>query len=181
MKKLLSLLFLTFCVQSLSAQDLVGRKIISGSVNVSVIAPGVDQSHIVNIASSVLTGKIKENLTYWAWGGNFSIASSSPNDIITVGPSVERGKFILLVDKLYLAPYLGGNISGTFAGNTGGIQVGAYASPLRFMYHLKENFLISAGFGAAGLSYSNISGSQIFSLNASLTNHSSFGVFYTFK
>ncbi|MFT5885264.1 MAG: hypothetical protein ACI9IP_001724 [Arcticibacterium sp.] len=97
-----------------------------------------------------------------------------------MGPSIERGKFVPLIDKLYLAPYFGGSVSGIF-GDSNGINLSLYASPIRFMFYFKENLMFTAGFGLANINYSNISSISTLSVNASLNNNSGFVIFYTFE
>lgn len=180
MKKNLIIAICSLFFTSTMAQSLEGRKIINGSLNLTNVSGNGIQT--LNLASNVLFGKIKNDNTYWAFGGNFSIVSvenASPN-ITMVGPSIERGKFVKIIDKLYLAPYFGVNSSIIF-GKLSGFNLGAYASPLRFMYHFTDKFMLSAGFGSANIHTTRLGGITTLNIGASLTNNSSFGVFYTFK
>lgn len=161
-------------------QDLAGRKIINGSLSASFISSS--SLTATTIGSSLLYGKIKSDNTYWAYGGSFYILSNleGKSNMVMVGPAIERGKFVKIIDKLYLAPYIGGSAQGVF-GNIGGFNLNIYASPLRFMYPITNHFMISAGFGSANLLFNKTKDATIINLNASLTNNTNFGVFYTFK
>lgn len=181
MKKhnILTGLFLLFSLTTFG-QDLAGRKIINGSLSANIIS--ASSLTATSIGSSLLYGKIKSDNTYWAYGGSFYVVSNkidNPN-IVMVGPAIERGKFVKIIDKLYLAPYIGGSAQGVF-GDTQGFNINIYASPLRFMYPITNHFMISAGFGSASLLFNRIEGATIINLNGSLTNNTNFGVFYTFK
>jgi hypothetical protein len=181
MKKhnILASLFLLLSLTTFG-QDLAGRKIINGSLSANIVND--NRNTIATIGSSFLYGKIKSDNTYWAYGGSINVLSNiadSP-DMVMVGPAIERGKFVKIIDKLYLAPYIGGSVKGVF-GDVGGFYVNAYASPLRFMYHITNQFMISAGFGSASLQFNRLEGMTVFNLNGSLTNNTNFGVFYTFK
>jgi hypothetical protein len=181
MKHTFCFILLYFSFHFANAQDLAGRKIVNGNLSAQIISQGKNYGSTTTINTSLLFGKIKKDNTYWAFGGNFSIIpSSSVNNYISVGPSIERGKFVPLIDKLYLAPYLGGSAAGVF-GDLTGVNLHLYASPIRFMYHFKENLMFTAGFGLANIDYSNIGSVSILSINASLNNNSGFGIFYTFE
>ena len=81
-------------------QDLSGRKILNGALTTSIISVSGQTS--TNFGSNLLVGKIKSDNTYWAYGGRVNIASNfrgSP-DIVMIGPAIERGKFVKIVDKL---------------------------------------------------------------------------------
>ncbi len=176
------LLFISFF--SIQAQELAGRKIIQGSLAVNINSTEIQA--VNSYGASVLYGKIRENNTYLAWGGTFTANTNrlDPSNIneqrFQVGPAVEFGKFISLVDRLYLAPNLGGAARAAF-GKSEGVHVSAYATPLRFMYHFSNNFMLSASLGAASVSFSQIDKNTKIQLNGSLTNSTGFGVFYTFK
>lgn len=167
---------------SIQAQELAGRKIVQGSVGVNINSSETQTQNMYQ--ASLLYGKIRGNNTYLAWGGSFTGSTSKYDEVnntyFKAGPSVEFGKFIPLVDRFYLAPYLGGTIQATF-GDSEGVSLGAYASPLRFIYNFSNHFMLSASLGSASMSFHRISENTQFLLNGSLTNHSSFGVFYTFR
>ncbi len=161
-------------------QDLAGRKIINGALSANIISESGQT--VTSFGGSLLYGKIKSDNTYWAYGGGINVLSNiakSPN-MVMVGPAIERGKFVKMIDKLYLAPYIGGSVKGVF-GDVNGFNMNAYASPLRFMYHITNHFMVSAGFGSASLQFNSLKGTTVINLNGSLTNNTSFGVFYTFK
>lgn len=184
MKTLTTSFLLLFSYLSIQAQELAGRKIIQGALRVSITSTDIQTNNAYN--ASLLYGEIRENNTYLAWGGSFSGNTQQYDDqninnqSFQVGPAVEFGKFIPLVDRFYLAPSLGGTVLGNF-GDTKGVYISANAYPLRFLYHFSNNFMLSASMGSAGISFSQISKITHFSLNGSLSNTSSFGVFYTFK
>lgn len=161
-------------------QDLSGRKIINGSLSANIVDD--NRNTITTIGTSFLYGKIKSDNTYWAYGGKINILSNNIDNptMFMVGPTIERGKFVKIIDKLYLAPYIGGSAQGMF-GDVSGFNINIYASPLRFMYPITNQFMISAGFGSASLLFQRTDGLTIFNLNGSLTNNTNFGVFYTFK
>ncbi len=169
------------------AQELAGRKILNGSLNTQLVTN--DQFTQLSFSSSLLLGKIKEDNSYWAYGGKVYVQTLNPegdpgssNDTRSfgIGPAVERGKFVRIIDKLYIAPYAGGSVQGVF-GDFTGANLFVYASPLRFMYQLTNNFLVSASFGSASLDASRIEKTTRLSVNASFQNNTGFGVFYTFK
>jgi hypothetical protein len=172
---------LTLLCFKLSAQNLEGRKIINGNMT-ATISSSKNSKTYVNISTGLLYGKIKNDNTYWAYGGNFSTSAidGTNSRLVFIGPAIERGKFVKIIDKLYIAPYIGGSISGVF-GDFKGVNLNVYASPVRFMYNFSEHFMLSAGFGSANLTFIRYDDSTVFSLGASLTNNSNFGVFYTFK
>jgi hypothetical protein len=184
MRYLLTILICFILAPQLYAQDLAGRRIINGSFNFSHVNTHQSlYSANSNLNTSVLIGKIASDNTYWAFGGKLSIIEAENrfrNYAFFMGPAVERGKFISLVDKLYLAPYFGGNLNAVF-GNDSGVDFGVYASPLRFAYLLKDRFFLTAGFGSASARATFMGYYTNVNINASLTNNSSFGVFYTFK
>lgn len=169
---------------STQAQDLAGRKIVQGSLGLSFNSSEIATRN--NYNASVLYGKIRENNTYLAWGGTFTGATNKydptneDNQNFQLGPAVEFGKFIPLVDRFYLAPQLGGSVQAAW-GSMNGVYISAYASPLRFLYHFSNNFMMSASFGSAGLKFNRVGETTQFSLNGSLSNSTGFGVFYTFK
>ncbi|MBX2951525.1 MAG: hypothetical protein KF870_03405 [Leadbetterella sp.] len=164
------------------AQELAGRKIIQGSVGINVNSGKIATNNTYN--ASLLYGKIRANNTYLAWGGSFTGSTQEYNDITNqtfqAGPAVEFGKFIPLVERFYLAPNFGGTAQAAF-GDSKGVYIGAYATPLRFMYNFSNHFMLTASLGYAGVSFSRIAETTQFSLSGSLTNNTGFGVFYTFK
>lgn len=106
---------------------------------------------------------------------------NSDNSLVNFDPAVEYGKFVKLIDKFYMAPpVMGGSIQGVF-GDVPGIKTDIYAIPIRVMYDFSNHFMLSASFGSVNLSTISVQGFTNINLSGSLTNNSSFGVFYTFK
>lgn len=184
MKTLTFSFLLFFSFFNIHAQELAGRKIVQGSLGLNFNSSDFGSRNSYN--ATVLYGKIRENNTYLAWGGAFSgatnknVPTNEDNQNFQVGPAAEFGKFIPLVDRFYLAPQLGGSAQAAF-GSMKGVYINAYASPLRFLYHFSNNFMMSASFGSASLKFSRVEDITQFSLNGSLSNSTGFGVFYTFK
>lgn len=163
---------------------MVGRKIVNANLLANL---GFNyEANLIDIGSSVLYGKIKNDNTYLAYGGILKIVNFNGNmtdnlNYVMVGPSIQKGKFIELVDKFYLAPYLGGSAALMVGGDEYGVNVQAEAVPLRFVYDFSNHFMLNASFGSAYLSFQNFRYNTNITLSGSLTNNSSFGVFYTFK
>jgi hypothetical protein len=186
-KLVLVSVLLIFC-SKVFCQDLVGRKIINGSINTTLVFQNNNYySNFADVNVFLLYGKIKEDNTYWSFGGSLNVSSANNNESSStmIGPSFERGKFVKIIDKLYLAPYLGGTVQAIIGTNgrtdSNGINLEFYASPLRFMYQLNDKFLLTAGFGRAEVGLNAKGSTTVISLNGSLNNNSGFGVFYTFK
>lgn len=182
MRRIYLLIILLISVLSVQAQDLAGRKIIQGSVRFNINSNEYSSTNSSTL--SLKYGKIKENNTYLAWGGSLLFNGSTINNENTsqfrIGPSVEYGKFVPIIDRLYLAPSFGGNIQAVL-GNAEGISLNAYASPLRFLYDFSNHFMLSASLGSASLQFEQVHKTTRFLLDGSLTNNTSLGVFYTFK
>jgi hypothetical protein len=62
-----------------------------------------------------------------------------------------------------------------------GLGVGLYFSPLRFAYSITNNLMISARFGSASFNANYAYSVFNLNLNASLSNDTGIGAFYTFK
>ena len=179
MKNILFFTLFALILNISQAQNLEGRKIINGNLNANLITGnGVSD---INISTAILYGKIKKDNTYWAFGGHFNAVNitDSRKGFYSFGPSVERGKFVKIIDKLYLAPYINGFVSAIIVGISG-FSLNTTASPIRFMYNFSEHLMLSAGFGSANIGISSIGGLTSVNVGASLTNNSTFGVFYTF-
>jgi hypothetical protein len=185
MKKLLFILFL-FISTICNAQDLVGRKIINGNLNANFFISPNFKSY--TFSTTFLYGKIKPNLTYTAFGGVIQTIPVGKDELsgelinqTFVGPEFQKGKFIKIIDKLYLAPYFGGSaVMGFMLGEIGG-RVSVEAVPVRFMYQCTDKFMLSASFGSANLSAQHLAEITQINVSGSLSNDSGFGVFYTFK
>lgn len=172
-----------FSVQGQNEESpIAGRKIITGSFNGNF--RDQDNFNQSNINTSILIGKIKDNNTYIAFGGNFNYSSVDNNGIDNstglIGPAIESGKFVKLIDKLYLAPRIGGSF-GVSIGDTSGFSANFYATPLRFMYNFTDKFFLTAGFAGAFVNFSNIDDVTNVNINGSLGNTASIGAFFTFK
>lgn len=186
MKHLILILLASVICFSVQGQDeepqLAGRKIITGSFNGNFR----DQENFsqTNINTNILVGKIRENNTYLAFGGNFSYSSvdnnGAQNSTGLIGPAIESGKFVKLVDKLYLAPRIGGSIGFAFGDNSG-FAANFYVSPVRFMYHFTDRFFLTAGFGGASANFNNTNDATSLNITGSLANSGSIGAFFTFK
>ena len=212
MKKII-IIFALFCLPftSLFAQEFAGKRIVSG--NLSMLLAGNSSSPTFgnsNLAlnASFLTGKIKANNTYTAYGFNFGVTSStSPsssggvfkdytNSTYIVGPVIQFGKFVKVFDQFYFAPNTTFNVSGIFGstessvstGKIGGFGIGINVAPLNFVYQVKENFLLSMGVGRIGIDYttrtttvnSTDTRNYLFSVNGNITNFSTLGAYYLF-
>jgi hypothetical protein len=212
MKKII-ITFALFClsITALFAQGFAGKRIVNG--NLSLLLAGNSSSSTFGsstlaLNASFLTGKIRANNTYAAYGFNFGVSSStSPlssggvlkdytNSTYTIGPVIQFGSFVKVFDQFYFAPNTTFNISGVFGstespnstGKIGGFGAGLNVSPLNFVYQVKENFLLSMGVGRIGLSYNTQTttvnstdvSSYIFSANGNITNFSSLGAYYLF-
>jgi hypothetical protein len=212
MKKIIITLAL-FCLSftSLLAQEFAGKRIYNGNLSMlftgNTYSPSLDRTNLV-LNVSFLTGKIRANNAYAAYGFNFGVTSSTnpsgsgpivknyTNSTYTVGPVIQFGKFVKVFDQFYFAPNTTFNVSGIFGstespsstGKVGGFGIGLNVSPLNFVYQVKENFLLSMGVGRLGFSYTtqtttvnNVdTRSYVLSANGNITNFSSLGAYYLF-
>ena len=205
--------FALFCLSftALLAQEFAGKRIVNG--NLSMLLAGNSSSptfgsSTFTLNASFLTGKIRANNTYAAYGFNFGVSSStSPlsslgvvkdytNSTYTVGPVIQLGKFVKVFDQFYFAPNTTLNVSGIFGstetpiqtGKISGFGFGINVAPLNFVYQVKENFLLSIGVGRIGIDYatrtttvnSNDTRNYLLSVNGNITNFSSLGAYYLF-
>lgn len=181
MKKLQIFLILPllFSINAYS-QDLEGRKIVNADLNLLILKNNGDAVSQFN--TTLLYGKIKPNNTYLSYGFKLGFTHNLENQpsMFALGPAIETGKFVKLVDKLYLSPYLGGSVQGVSIDGFG-VNLSGYAIPIRFLYDFSNHFMLSASFGSASMNLNLNSQYTIFSLNGSLTNNSGIGVFYSFK
>lgn len=181
MKKLQLSLLLSFLLTINSfSQNLEGRKIVNADLNLLILRP--DGEAMTQFNSTILYGKIKPSQTYLSFGFKLGFSYNIENQpgVFAIGPAIESGKFIKLVDKLYLSPYLGGSVQGVISDGYGA-NMSAYAVPVRFLYDFSNHFMLSASFGSASMNLNLNSPYTLFSLNGSLTNNSGIGVFYSFK
>lgn len=215
MKKIITT-FALFCLSltSLFAQNFAGKRIISGNLSMNLLNIGSDNKNptpsnpnstasTFALNSTFLTGKIRANDTYTAYGFNLGINSSSnvtsrnsSSSNYTIGPVVQFGKFVKVFDQFYYAPKSTFSIYGTFGSSipnnsnskTTGFGASADISPLSFVYQVKDNLLLNISLGGAGINY-NYTGSTSdtgsstinnLSVYGSISNFSSLGAYYLF-
>jgi hypothetical protein len=215
MKKII-ITFALFCLSftSLFAQNFSGKRIISGSLSMNLNSVSLDSKNptpsnpnstvsTFGLTTTFLTGKIRANDTYTAYGFKLGINNSSnvasQNTSLssyTIGPVVQFGKFVKVFDQFYYAPNSTFGISGTFGSispntynaKTTGFGASASIAPLNFVYQIKDNLLLSISLGGAGINYtysgtSSDTGSLTInnlSVYGSVTNFSSLGAYYLF-
>lgn len=206
MKRIILTLSL-FClpIVSLFSQNLAGKRIINGnfsmnSTNISTqgnsLSSSVKTSNFT-LNATFLTGKVRENNTYTAYGFEVNANSRTTPQLIgssvlnissssySIGPAIQFGKFVKVFDQFYYAPNSTFSVSGTFGSSetsnasgaslsTGGFGAKANISPLNFIYQVNNNILLSMNLGAAGLSY-NYSKSSSDNLNMTTNNLSVYG------
>jgi len=155
------------------------------------------------LSTTFLTGKIRANNTYTAYGFKLGInhssnwtSQNSSSSVYTIGPVIQFGKFVKVFDQFYYAPNSTLSISGTFASNspnnsnakTTGFGASASIAPLNFVYQVKDNLLLNISLGGAGVDYNYFgSTSDSSSLNTnnlsvygSVSNFTSLGAYYLF-
>ena len=216
MKKII-FTFALFCLSfaSLFAQEFAGKRIYSGNLsmyltgNTTSASPNSGNSDFI-LNATFLTGKIRENHTYTAYGFEFGVTSStSPSSYggvatnytkstYKVGPVVQFGKFIKIFDQFYFAPNTTFNVHGTFGstestnptystGKVSGFGIGLRIVPLNFVYQVKNNFLLSMSVGSLGVVYDTQTTTDRYdsrnyglSVNGNISNFSSLGTYYLF-
>lgn len=215
MKKLI-ITFALFCLSftSLFAQNFSGKRIISGNLSMNLGSVSLENKNPTSsnpnstastfgLNTTFLTGKIKGNDTYTAYGFKLGIdhlsnvrSQNSSSSNYTIGPVVQFGKFVKVFDQFYYAPNSTFGISGNFysfspnLNNTKSIGFGASAgvAPLSFVYQVRDNLLLNINLGGAGINY-NYSGSTSdtgsstisnLSVYGSISNFSSLGAYYLF-
>jgi hypothetical protein len=213
MKKIL-FSFALFCLSfaSLFAQEFAGKRIISGSLSMNLNTINLDRKNATSsnpnsttstfgLNSTFLTGKIRANNTYTAYGFKLGIdhssnltSQNSSSSNYTIGPVIQFGKFVKVFDQFYYAPNATFGISGNFYSTSPnlyntksiGFGVSAGVAPLNFVYQVKDNFLLNITLGGAGINY-NYSGSTSdtgsssinnLSVYGSISNFSSLGAYY---
>ena len=212
MKKIIfTFVLFCLCFASLFAQEFAGKRIYSGNLSMflagSTSSPTFSSNNLT-VNATFLTGKIRANNTYTAYGFNFgTISSTSPssfggvtkdytNSTYSIGPVIQFGKFVKVFDQFYFAPNTTFNVSGTFGstespnitGSISGFGIGLNVVPLNFVYQIKENFLLSMSLGSLGVSYNtqtktvNSNDLRTYSLaaNGNISNFSSLGAYYLF-
>lgn len=212
MKKII-ITFALFCLgfNALFAQEFAGKRIYNGNLSMLLTgnssSPTFSSSNLI-LNASFLTGKIRANNTYTAYGFNFGVNSSTipstsggvlkdyTNSNYAIGPIIQFGKFVKVFDQFYFAPNTTFNVSGVFGstespnstGKVGGFGIGLNVSPLNFVYQVKENFLLSIGVGRIGIEYNtrtttvngNDNRNYLLSINGNITNFSTLGAYYLF-
>jgi hypothetical protein len=228
----ITLALLLLIVSPIFSQNFAGKRIYSGTLSLNLnsysyerpqngVVSSAYNSDNFNVNTTFLTGKIKANNTYTAYGFNLGIKSTNltysnssftpnPNitkdNLITIGPAVQFGKFVKIFDSFYYAPALTCSVTGSFgngrvldASNSGtfqeapisGFGASANISPIRFIYQVKETILLSMGLGYADLSYnylhSKSNNSPSFTTNThnltlygNVSNFTGIGAFYLF-
>ena len=181
MKKII-IIFALFClsITSLFAQEFAGKRIYNGNLSLSLsgttLSPQISRTNLI-LNSTFLTGKIRENNTYTAFGFSLGIVSSQnpqlsgigvvdnySNSTYTIGPAIQFGKFVKVFDKFYFAPnttigasyIFGSSDTPTSKRSSSGFNGRLNISPLNFVYQIQNNFLLSINLGGFGLSYSYI-------------------------
>jgi hypothetical protein len=212
MKKII-FTFALFCLgfTSLIAQDFAGKRIVSGNLSMNLTggssSPLYSSSNLI-LNASLLTGKIRANNTYTAYGFRFGVNSQTTpqssggvikdytNSNFTLGPTIQFGKFVKVFDQFYFAPNTSLSVSATFGSNNnpsstsnvGGFGIGLNVSPLNFVYQVKDNFLLSMNLGGFGANYNRVGtttnnvDSSVYSLNiyGNISNNSGIGAYYLF-
>lgn len=213
MKKIiLTFALFSACFASLFAQEFAGKRIISGNLSMNLTgassSPLYGSSNLI-LNASFLTGKIRANNTYTAYGFNFGVNSKTipqtssggvikdyTNSNFTLGPTIQFGKFVKIFDQFYFAPNTSFNVLATFgssnipssSSSVGGFGIGLNISPLNFVYQIKDNFLLSMNLGSLGANYnrvgttSNNVETSVYSLivYGNIANNSGIGAYYLF-
>lgn len=199
---------------SILSQSLAGKRIINGNFSLYLqnfnVKPKqtstqtATSDRVTNFRVSFITGKIKENNTYVAYGLTAGVENSVNEANTTqhrknlqLGPQIGMGKFVKVFDQFYYSP----NMNFSLGVNSGsskydnatatswGLFANASASPISFLYQFNNNFLLSAGFGSIALNYTSSYTSSDsekrtyhnLNLSAGLNNFSGISVFYLFK
>jgi hypothetical protein len=215
MKKII-ITFALFCLTftALFAQNFSGKRIFSGNLSMSLSdntytpppqssASGSKSSSFI-LSTTFLTGKIRANNTYTAYGLNLRVNSSwntvlasSNTSGFSLGPVIQFGKFVKIFDQFYFAPNSTFGVSGSFGSQspnstnkkTNGFEASASVSPLNFVYQVKNNLLLSMNLGNFGINYNYLKTSEDngptytsnnLSVYGSVTNFSGIGAYYLF-
>jgi hypothetical protein len=195
------------------SQDLAGKRILNANTSVrftntnqqnttgSTINSAKESYSLVSLNFG--SGRISAKNTYRTLGfrlnfeGSQNVIAAQKRRDLSIGPQVSFGKFVKLLDKLYYSPSISLSAEGRLSTSTSsaiesngwGLGAGITATPINFVYHFKENFLFTAGFGSAGFSYNYLHSKDEtskrnthgVSLSGGLNNFSGIGVFYLFK
>lgn len=173
--------FALFCssLTSLFAQEFAGKRIYNGNLSLNLsgatTAPQISRTNLI-LNSTFLTGKIRTNNTYTAFGFNLGIQSSQnpqssgfgvnnySNSTYNIGPAIQFGKFVKVFDQFYFAPnttlgasyIFGSSETPTSKRSLNGFSGRINVSPLNFVYQVQNNFLLSMNLGSFGINYSYI-------------------------
>jgi hypothetical protein len=209
MKKILLITaLLCLNVSFVFAQDLEGKKIYSGNISINLNTNHFDSklsSATLSNSSlssnfSFLSGKIKKNNTYVAYGVNIGISTQSENENnfkqYSVGPVVQFGKFVKVFNQFYIAPkstfslagIWGSSHSNNLESSIGGASVGVNIAPLNFVYQIKSQLMLSLSLGQLNLDYSYLHAdntdytqdSHTLNATGNISNYTGFGVLYLF-
>ncbi len=183
----LALLFLL--ISPIFSQNFAGKRIYSGSLGLmlrsqngnSAMASSSYGSKDVGFNATFLTGKIRANNTYTAYGFSLAIGNSqssgtssntNKNNSFNLGPTIQYGKFVKVFEQFYYAPTLTCSVLGGFGSNkvinyqspfaesessSWAIGANANATPIRFVYQLNEKVMLNMSLGNAGINYNYFS------------------------
>ena len=216
MKKIvITFAFFALSFTSIFSQNLAGKRIISGNLSLNLASlsnepknstAGSTTNSNFALGATFLSGKVRENNTYTAYGFNVNITSSgsdgnraTKSQSYSLGPAIQFGKFIKVFDQFYFAPNSNFGVLGSFGSSTitgspnsdsdlSGFGLRANISPLNFIYQVKDNLLLSMNLGSAGINYAynrtsnQNSNNTISNLNVygSVSNFSGIGAYYLF-
>lgn len=197
MKKII-FTFALFCLSvfNLIAQDFAGKRIYNGNLSLNLrggtTSPQNSRTDL-SLNTTFLTGKIRANNTYTAYGFNFGITNSKYEQSTTtgtvekysssnnsIGPAVQFGKFVKVFDRFYFAPnttigasyIFGSGETPSSKSTTNGFSGRVGISPLNFVYQIQNNFLLSMNLGGFGINYTYLN-SKLDNTNRSGTTLSS--------
>lgn len=209
MKKILLIAALFCCnISFLSAQDLEGKKIYSGNISLSFTNDHYDSklssatltNSYLNSNFSFLTGRIKKNNSYIAYGITLGVRNQKEDENnfkqYSLGPMVQLGKFVKVFNQFYIAPkstfslagVWGSNINNGLESSISGATAGVNLSPLNFVYQVKNNLMLNLSLGQLDLTYSYFhatndnytQNSHNLNVTGNISNYTGFGVLYLF-
>ena len=175
MKFHITTIIILFNLNNLFSQDFTGKRILTGNLYLQIQNNKIDYDNNLfpvqydvstrnnNVGFSFLSGRIKQNNTYTAYGVNFSVQGSGNNDSrdlnnYFLGPELQFGKFVKVFDQFYFAPNT--RLSSTYGwsnivdGSVNSISFRATIAPLSFVYRLNEKLLFNISMGSFGVGYS---------------------------
>lgn len=209
MKKILLITVLFCCTYSfLSAQDLEGKKIYSGNLSLSFtndfyeskLSTATLKNSYLTTNLNFLTGRIKKNNTYIAYGITLGIRSQIEDENTfkqyTLGPAIQLGKFVKVFNQFYIAPkstfslagLWGTSVNNTLESSISGATAGVNLSPLNFVYQVKNNLMLNLSLGQLDLGYTYFhadndnytQNSHSLNVSGNISNYTGFGVLYLF-